>query len=62
MNLLDATLENLGSQLVDANKKPPFKMAVFPKSGRWDLNPGPLTPHASALAGLRHAPISECLL
>ena len=28
------------------------------KSGRWDSNPGPLTPHASALAGLRHAPIS----
>ena len=26
-------------------------------SGRWDLNPGPLAPHASALAGLRHAPI-----
>jgi hypothetical protein len=25
-------------------------------SGRWDLNPGPLAPHASALAGLRHAP------
>ncbi len=29
------------------------------KSGRWDSNPGPLTPHASALAGLRHAPLSE---
>ncbi len=27
------------------------------QSGRWDLNPGPLAPHASALAGLRHAPI-----
>ena len=26
-------------------------------SGRRDLNPGPLAPHASALAGLRHAPI-----
>jgi hypothetical protein len=26
-------------------------------SGRWDLNPGPLAPHASALAGLRHAPM-----
>lgn len=25
-------------------------------SGHWDLNPGPLAPHASALAGLRHAP------
>ena len=25
-------------------------------SGRRDLNPGPLAPHASALAGLRHAP------
>jgi hypothetical protein len=32
--------------------------AVFSfQSGRWDLNPGPLAPHASALAGLRHAPI-----
>ena len=26
-------------------------------SGRWDLNPGPLEPHSSALAGLRHAPL-----
>ena len=26
------------------------------QSGHWDLNPGPLAPHASALAGLRHAP------
>ena len=25
-------------------------------SGHWDLNPGPLAPHASAIAGLRHAP------
>jgi hypothetical protein len=38
------------------NQKPPLKVAVLIKSGRWDLNPGPLTPHASALAGLRHAP------
>jgi hypothetical protein len=29
------------------------------QSGRRELNPGPLAPHASALAGLRHAPISE---
>ena len=28
-------------------------------SGRWDSNPGPLQPHCSALAGLRHAPMSE---
>jgi hypothetical protein len=28
-------------------------------SGRRELNPGPLAPHASALAGLRHAP-STC--
>ena len=37
------------------NKKPQFELqtAVHSKSGRWDLNPGPLTPHASALAGLR---------
>ena len=27
------------------------------KSGREDLNLRPLAPHASALAGLRHAPI-----
>jgi hypothetical protein len=26
-------------------------------SGRRELNPGPLAPHASALAGLRYAPI-----
>ncbi len=26
------------------------------QSGRRELNPGPLAPHASALAGLRHAP------
>lgn len=32
------------------------------KSGRWDSNPGPLTPHASALAGLRHAPICEIII
>ncbi len=25
-------------------------------SGRWDLNPGPLRPERSALAGLSHAP------
>ena len=28
------------------------------ESGRRDLNPGLLAPHASALAGLRHAPIN----
>ncbi len=28
------------------------------KSGREDLNLRPLAPHASALAGLRHAPIA----
>jgi hypothetical protein len=27
------------------------------QSGRRELNPGPLAPHASALAGLRYAPI-----
>jgi hypothetical protein len=26
-------------------------------SGRRELNPGPLAPHASALAGLRYAPL-----
>ena len=31
--------------------------ASFKKSGRRDLNPGPLAPKASALAGLRYAPI-----
>ncbi len=31
-------------------------------SGHWDLNPGPLAPHASALAGLRHAPDNVHLL
>ncbi len=30
--------------------------AVFVLSGRRDLNPGPLQPHCSALAKLRHAP------
>ena len=38
------------------------KMRSFLKSGRWDSNPGPLTPHASALAGLRHAPISGLII
>ena len=33
------------------------RSAVRFQSGRWDLNPGPLAPHASALAGLRHAPL-----
>ena len=27
------------------------------ESGRRELNPGPLAPHASALAGLRYAPV-----
>jgi hypothetical protein len=31
-------------------------------SGRWDLNPGPLQPHCSALAGLRHAPNSPRII
>ena len=31
---------------------------LFDLSGHWDLNPGPLAPHASALAGLRYAPNS----
>jgi hypothetical protein len=29
------------------------------QSGREDLNLRPLAPHASALAGLRHAPIGK---
>ena len=33
-----------------------FRSAISRLSGRRDLNPGPLAPHASALAGLRHAP------
>ncbi|KUK89739.1 MAG: hypothetical protein XE04_1707 [Marinimicrobia bacterium 46_43] len=42
------------------NIKTAYKLSKrFMKSGRWDSNPGPLTPHASALAGLRHAPICE---
>lgn len=40
-------------------------LSVFPAketlSGHWDLNPGPLAPHASALAGLRHAPYKALL-
>ena len=37
-------------------------MTVVVLSGRRDLNPGPLAPKASALAGLRYAPIlgGEC--
>ena len=31
-------------------------------SGRRELNPGPLAPHASALAGLRHAPIQQHII
>ena len=31
-------------------------------SGRRELNPGHLAPHASALAGLRHAPSGKALL
>jgi hypothetical protein len=31
--------------------------AINKLSGRRELNPGPLAPHASALAGLRYAPI-----
>ncbi len=31
-------------------------------SGREDLNLRPLAPHASALAGLRHAPIGRTTL
>ena len=34
----------------------PGSSASARQSGRWDLNPGPLAPKASALAGLRHAP------
>lgn len=35
-------------------------MAVnLDQSGRRELNPGPLAPHASALAGLRHAPNTD---
>lgn len=38
-------------------------MAVnLDQSGRRELNPGPLAPHASALAGLRHAPIRTICL
>ncbi len=32
------------------------------KSGREDLNLRPLAPHASALAGLRHAPIASGII
>ena len=35
------------------------RQAEFTESGRRDLNPGLLAPHASALAGLRYAPINE---
>jgi hypothetical protein len=31
----------------------------FIQSGRKDLNLRPLAPHASALAGLRHAPMTD---
>jgi hypothetical protein len=37
------------------NQKTPLFAESF-VSGRRELNPGPLAPHASALAGLRHAP------
>jgi hypothetical protein len=37
-------------------------VSSFFESGRWDLNPGPLAPHASALAGLRHAPIYTLII
>ena len=36
-------------------KKPQFVVFL---SGRKDLNLRPLAPHASALAGLRHAPMA----
>jgi hypothetical protein len=37
------------------NQKTPLQVESS-VSGRRELNPGPLAPHASALAGLRHAP------
>ena len=41
--------------------KPPLRQGDFSYSlsGREDLNLRPLAPHASALAGLRHAPIEQ---
>ena len=40
-----------------SSKNSNLMLELFFQSGRWDLNPGPLAPHASALAGLRYAPI-----
>jgi hypothetical protein len=41
--------------------KTPFRKGVssYSLSGRKDSNLRPLAPHASALAGLRHAPIEQ---
>ncbi len=44
---------------MDKKISTPLGGGYFGWSGRWDLNPGPLAPHASALAGLRHAPIGN---
>ncbi len=46
-----------GSQRRD--QKTTDTVVLIYKSGREDLNLRPLAPHASALAGLRHAPICE---
>ena len=43
--------------LQDENEKTPEMGSS--QSGREDLNLRPLAPHASALAGLRHAPIGK---
>jgi hypothetical protein len=44
-------------------KKGPINRAlILVQSGRRELNPGPLAPHASALAGLRHAPFERVTL
>jgi hypothetical protein len=43
-------------QTVCHSNKAGFTVCDWPLSGRKDLNLRPLAPHASALAGLRHAP------
>jgi hypothetical protein len=42
-----------------ARKQKERQARGLPLSGRRDLNPGPLQPHCSALAKLRHAPYGE---
>jgi hypothetical protein len=40
-------------------KKTQALLSLFRSSGRRDLNPGPLGPEPSALAGLRYAPMQN---